>query len=99
MKTVNLNPKHEIRLEELTSNHIIGFRTKTCKETKGFVTRTSYEGTSFRLMANSAIHMGNGFMTFSTFDEVIRYFAKSALEVFVFDNERELFLWLAEPVS
>lgn len=97
MKTVifNVEKSNTILYHQLTADHIIGIQDEC--GSKGFMTRSDYCSGKFMLMCTRGIHTGNYYSQhFDSLGELIAYFKKSALKVFVFDNETELFKWLAQ---
>jgi hypothetical protein len=80
-----------IALGDVPENPIIGFVDMSKR--KGWCQPTNYCGDNYKQFAiNKGISIGNGYNT----DTLERLLKMPQFTYFLFDNEKELFKWLAE---
>lgn len=110
MKNVILNfvkPINVVELSQLDPNMIIGFVTGAGPDFKGFVQTDLFHCSEvfnlttakFILAATTHVNRRNLFLGGVLWDSVIdtlKAYISGGGQVFVFDNHKELFAWLAE---
>jgi hypothetical protein len=95
MKKITFNPVKKIEVVHANTvppQSIIGF---VCDGDKGWLQPTSYMGDSCKpVAARNGVRHGNGWPG-GTYHACFQWL-RNVEEVFVFDNEKELFNWLFE---
>lgn len=96
MKTVVVNePNNQVALSRVSEYNYYGISTPA---SKGFITRTDYDGGDFIAVARNSLTNGNGWSDLRAYS--LKATIKNAVDegyvVYEFDTHTELFEWLAE---
>ena len=99
MKNVVLNhkPSPEILIDQLSPGSLIGIDMGGYQ--KAFVQRDVWEGQTFTIICKRGFTNRNNYISGATWSKIVEtltyYIKPNGYSVLVFDNESEMFTWLA----